>query len=496
MMKTIKALAFIFVGLLTAPAFAAKINTPIRVGVVTGKPFLYLVPATGAAPLRYSAQGLPAGLRLDPQTGIISGTTSASTPHTVTLDVRDRTGKLATKKVVFAAGADNVALTPIMGWNPWYVWGCQIDDKKIRQAADLLVSTGLAAHGYNYINLDDCWAGGRNAQGEIVPNRRFPDMKGLADYVHSKGLRIGIYTSPGSKTCAGYPGTEDFNYETQKSYLVSDVRTYAKWGMDLVKYDWCMFPKDKAEIARNHSKMGVIYKRMSTALARSPRAMVHMMCQYGERNVWQWGARAGGQSWRTDHDLSDDWRAILRAFGRVAVSPFASPGHYNDLDMLMVGKGNWPGWKKFAIPNAPPRPTMLTSHEQLTHMTLWSLMASPLIYSGDLSQIDPWTLKVVTNDDMISINQDPLAKPVVQIRDANGTKILARRLADGSTAVALFNLNSVATDITVMYDKFGLPPRSPIHVKNVWTGEELASDRAGIRSKVPPHGVLFVKLKN
>jgi alpha-galactosidase len=491
---SVKRLAVLLgLALVSLSAFASDligINGPTRIGVVTDRPFLYLIPATGKS-LSYSAQGLPSGLSVDESTGIIKGSASKNGEYTVRLTVSNRT-QSQSKDVSFVVGPKALALTPIMGWNPWYVWGCFIDDAKIRQAADLLVSSGLAAHGYNYINLDDCWQDKRDANGDMLPNARFPDMKALADYVHSKGLRIGMYTSPGNTTCGGYEGTKDHNFERGVSYLEKDVEMYARWGFDFIKYDWCIFPSDAPTRDHYYSKQQTLYQRMTDAIEKSSRAMVHMICQYGERNVHEWAPSVGGNMWRTNHDLADTWPAVLRnGFANLKLSQYASPGHWNDLDMLMVGKANWP--KKlgdYDIPGTTPRPTQLTKDEQITHMTLWSMMASPLLFSSDLTQLDEFTLSLLTNDDMIAVNQDALGAPIKEI--FTGDKIvITRPLADGTMAVAMFNLNKTTQRLAVDTKMMGL--NSSFTTKNVWTGEVL-SNQSKVEAVIPAHGAYFVKV--
>ncbi len=482
-------------------AFAVSslgVHGPSRIGVKTDRPFLYLVPSTGTGSLKFSATGLPNGLTLDSATGIISGSSSAEGSFPVRFIVQDSGGASAYKDVEVVVGQKAMALTPVMGWNPWYVWGCTVDDSKIRQAADLMVSSGLAAHGYNYINLDDCWAGKRDAvTGEMQPNSRFPDMTALVNYVHAKGLRIGIYTSPGAKTCAGYPATMDHNFDVpgEKSYLETDVATYARWGFDFIKYDWCMFPKDQKIKDQYYAKQNAIYQRMSDVLDKAPRAMVHMVCQYGERAVWTWAQAVGGNMWRTNNDLADEWAAVvLNGFENLKLSQFAGPGHWNDLDMLMVGKANWPAHLgQYTIPADPPRPTKLTPEEQLTHISLWSLMASPMLFSGDLSQLDPQTIAMLTNDDVVDINQDALGAPVTVVSDVGGARVLSRRLADGSIAVGLFNMNTAATRVSVDFQVLGMSGFSRVKVRNLWRGIEMYAAK-GIRADVAPHGVALVKL--
>lgn len=479
-------LAAISVATLASAALAdTSINAPSKIGAPFNKPFVYLVPATGDGQLVYSALGLPRGLSLDSRTGIISGTAKDQGVFNVTLVAATRAASTE-KNVQFVVNSDQatLALTPVMGWNPWYVWGCNIDDKKIRQAADLLVSSGLAAYGYNYINLDDCWQDQRNTHGKMMPNKNFPDMYALADYVHSKGLRIGIYTGPGTKTCGGYMASKD--------HVEQDLELYAAWGMDFIKYDWCQKTTDDANLYIP------VYQKMGDLLAKSPRAMTYMICQYGHGEPWKWGPKVGGNMWRTDDDLADEWKAILRnGFQNVPLAQFQSPGHFNDLDMLMVGKANWPvHLGSYTIPSDPPRPTKLTLDEQLTHMSLWSIMASPLLFSGDLTQLDPLTMKLLTNKEVLAVNQDALAAPARKIQDVSETQVIVRDLADGSKAVAMFNLGGIAQDIRVTYAALGLQAGRSFVVRNLWSHKELRSapTDTAVKGNVPSHGVLLLKI--
>lgn len=486
-------LPFIFI-LSTTLAWAAdlSINGPETIGVVSERPFIFLIPATGEGQIRYSATGLPEGLTLDQNTGIVKGLTKAQGEFKVAFTVTDATGSV-TKTVKLVSNPKALALTPPMGWNPWYVWGCKIDDKKIRDAADMLVSSGLAAVGYNYINLDDCWQGKRNADGDMVPNERFPDMKALADYVHSKGLRIGMYTGPGKTTCGGYQATDDMDFDKGISFLEKDVQLYAKWGFDFIKYDWCIFPSDARTAEYYKTKQEVLYQRMTDAIAASSRAMVHMICQYGEKDVWKWAPKVGGNMWRTNHDLADTWPAVLRnGFQNIKLTTFARPGHWNDLDMLMIGKANWPRkLGDYDIAGTDPRPTQLTKDEQLTHMTLWSMMASPLLFSSDLTQLDPWTLSLLTNKDMIAVNQDSLGAPVEKVWD--GDKIVLKRpLADGRIAFAMFNLNRHAAVLTFDDKMLGVAGKT-FTTKNVWTGETQRGVSV-VSQNLPAHGTWFAIL--
>ena len=263
-----------------------------------------------------------------------------------------------------------------MGWNSWYCWGRQITADKMMAHADVMVKTGLAAHGYQYVNIDDCWEGGRDANGEIQTNEQFPDMKALADYIHGKGLKFGIYSSPGPKTCGGYEGS--YQHEDQ------DAQTYAKWGIDFFKHDWCSY----GEIAKDHSlpELQKPYMIMRTALDPCGRDIVYSLCQYGMGNVWEWGELVGANLWRTTGDMLDSWGNMARiGFGHAGREKYAGPGHWNDPDMLCIGKVGFGNL----------RPSKLTPNEQITQITLWSLIAAPLLIGGDIMEMDQFTLDVL-----------------------------------------------------------------------------------------------------
>jgi hypothetical protein len=468
------------------------LHGPARVGVVPKKPFVYLVPATGAAPLRFAARGLPAGLKLNPVSGIVTGQVNAALGNVdVIFSVKDSTGASTSRKYQLLVDENALMVTPPMGWNSWYVYGCNIDDQKIRHSADMMISTGMAAHGYNYVLIDDCWQSHRDEKtGEIIPKPGFPNMKALADYVHSKGLRIGIYTSPGDKTCGQHPGS--------RGHLPQDVATYARWGMDFVKYDWCMFHfGDPAAEQAMFKTEPAEYARMSKLLKESSRAIVLQICQYGKGDVWTWGAQAGGQLWRTNDDVADVWASIVRnGFNNMKLTRFQSPGHYNDLDMLMIGKSNWPAkLGNYHINQTAPRPTQLTRDEQYSHIALWSLMASPMIFSGDMNQIDPFTKSLLLNDEVLAVSQDPKVLPAtfVQLQQRGQKPVIIRKMADGSLIVALFNLTNTHAPISVTLNELGLP-NGPKKIRDIWQHTEGILKDNKIAWNVAPHGVAFFKV--
>ena len=449
------------------------IHGPRVVGATPGRPFLFRIPATGRAPLKFSVRNLPAGLTLDPQTGIVSGRITVPGSTVAALTVRNSQGT-ARRDLRFHASPDALARTPPMGWNSWNAWGPAVDAGKVLAAAEQLESSGLAAYGYQFVVIDDAWSGTRDTSGNIAPNEKFPDMRALADAVHARGLKLGIYSSPGPKTCEGFEGS--YQHEQQ------DAVTFASWGVDFLKYDWCSYD----EVARDDSlpELQKPYLVMRDALARVDRDIVYSMCQYGYGDVWRWGAEAGGNLWRSSGDLLDQWANLesvgFRQSGR---ERWTTPGHWNDTDMLVVGTLGW---------GPTLRPTRLTPNEQLLHLALWALQAAPLFIGADLSKLEPFTLALLTNDDVIDVDQDPLGKAAQRISRDGRLEIWARPLADGTTAVGLFNRGLHPNNITIPWAQIGRSGAQP--VRDLWQRKDLGHFKNSFTVSVPRHGVVFIKV--
>jgi alpha-galactosidase len=359
---------------------------------------------------------------------------------------------------------NGLARTPPMGWNSWNKFAGKVTDRDVREMADAMVSSGMKAAGYTYINIDDTWEGPRNASGNITSNLKFPDMKALADYVHSKGLKIGIYSSPGPKTCAGYTGS--YGHEQQ------DANTYAKWGFDYLKYDWC----SASEIYKN-DEMQPVYQKMGDALLKTGRPIVFSLCQYGEDNVWTWGAKVGGNLWRTTDDINDTWKRMSDiGFSQFAISKYIRPGHWNDPDMLEIGNGG------------------MTDEEYRTHMSLWSMLAAPLLAGNDLRTMSDSTKAILTNREVIAVDQDPAGNPVKLISDPSSTAVVvARPLQDGSLAIGLFNRADQPQDVTVKWSDVGLAGKT-LHARDLWKHSDVAVSGPSYTANVPMHGVVLLKV--
>jgi hypothetical protein len=450
-----------------------RINGADVFGAHPGNPFLYLVPATGKKPLVYSVAGLPDGLKLDSNTGIITGVVNQKGDYPVIFTVHNGLGS-ATKKFTMKIG-DLIGLTPALGWNSWNAWGLSVNDKKVRVSAKTMADK-LSAHGWSYINIDDGWeASQRTANGEITPNEKFPDMKGLTDYVHSLGLRIGIYSSPGPKTCGGYLAS--WQHEDQ------DAKTYGGWGIDYLKYDWCSYSQvtDNPPTLEDLKKP---YQVMRASLNKIPRDILFSFCQYGMGDVWKWGAEVGGNSWRTTDDIVDTWKSMSTiGFNQIADGPYAQPGHFNDPDMLVVGKVGW---------GDNQRNSRLTPDEQYTHISLWSLLSAPMLIGCDMGKFDPFTISLLTNDEVIAIDQDALGKEAHQAVKTNDYQVWIKDLEDGGKAVGIFNTSDKYQTITLNRNENDLSGYGKI--RDVWQQKYLISIGTNFVTKVAPHGVVLVKL--
>jgi alpha-galactosidase len=357
---------------------------------------------------------------------------------------------------------NGLARTPPMGWNSWNKFASRVDDPTVRSIADAMASSGMKDAGYQYINIDDTWEAGRDAQGNILTNKKFPNMKALADYVHSKGLKLGIYSSPGPNTCAGYEGS--YGHEEQ------DARTYAAWGIDYLKYDWC-----GARTLYTDEEMPALYQVMGDALLKTKRPIVYSLCQYGRLDVWKWGADVGGNLWRTTGDIRDAWDSMSRiGFGQNDLAPWAKPGHWNDPDMLEIGNG------------------AMTETEYKTHMSLWAMLAAPLLAGNDLRSMSPEILAILTNREVIAVDQDKLGKQGQRVWKSGDQEIWTRSLSGGAQAVAFFNRGADAAKVTVRWADLGISGN--LKLRDLWLHQNVEAQGPEYSVTIPGHGVVMLRV--
>jgi len=485
------------------PSAEPKLTGAKVFGVRPGSPFQHLVTATGDRPMTFSAKGLPKGLKIDSKTGLITGVLSKAGSFKVTLIAQNAKGK-AERPFRIECG-DQIALTPPMGWNSWNCFAHEVSADRVKRAANAMVNSGLINHGWTYINIDDFWENHRDSKdqtlrgtlrdenGNIVPNVRFGDMKALADYVHGLGLKIGLYSSPGPWTCGGCAGS--YGYEKQ------DAESYAQWGFDYLKYDWCSYgnvinglPENdpyKVSSLSYHggSELETAKKPfiiMGDLLKQQKRDIVFSVCQYGMSEVWKWGGSVGGNCWRTTNDITDTWASMKNiALDQDKSAPYAKPGNWNDPDMLVIGHVGW----------GNTHPSKLKPDEQYLHISLWSLFAAPLLIGCDMEKLDDFTLNLLTNDEVIEVNQDPLGKQATCLHSLGDLRIYVKELEDGSRAVGFcnFGLEKVKMNYTE-FAKLGL--NGKFVVRDLWRQNDLTtvntqSDELAI--EVPVHGVLLYK---
>jgi alpha-galactosidase len=483
------------------PPPTPRINGAKVFGVRPGHPFLFTIAATGERPMTFTAQGLPAGLALDPQTGHITGTLAKEGAWLVELGAKNPLGA-ARREFKIVCGAQ-IGLTPAMGWNSWNCFAGAVTQERVKAAADAMVATGLINHGWTYINIDDFWEVnrgrrytndatlqgiGRDADGRIVPNPRFPDMKGLCDYVHGLGLKMGIYSSPGPTTCGGCLAS--WQHEDQ------DAQTYADWGFDYLKYDWCSYPSvlpptnsDGTARSRNSylkdlPTMKKPYQVMRASLDKVPRDILFSFCQYGNGAVWEWGAETGGNSWRTTDDIKDNWASLSSiGFSQAGHEKYAGPGHFNDPDMMIVGIVGW---------GQRLHPTGLTPNEQYTHVSLWCLLAAPLLIGCDMTEFDDFTLSLLSNDEVLAVDQDPLGHQAGRVSQDGVLEVWARDLEDGSRAAGLFNRGEAEATVTAKWADLGVTGRQT--VRDLWRQADIGQFEGELHASVPRHGVVLVKV--
>lgn len=454
------------------PGLPPRINGAKIYGARPGHPFLYRIPCTGERPIHFAAKGLPAGLSLDAQTGIVTGKTPAKGDYAITWSAENVHGQCS-RAFKLVAG-DTLSLTPPMGFNCWYACYGNPSDARIRQAADGLVSNGMADAGYQVVAVDDGWARSRDTSGKIQCSTNFPDMKALVDYIHAKGLKAGIYSSPAEETIGNCTGS--LNHEA------ADAAQFANWGFDWLKYEWWFYYAQEAGVEGNQKT----FQRMGDILRQQNRDLGFAISQYGRAGVWKWGRDVGGQSWRTGDDLCLEWTRFFEIARRNAdLGACSGPGGWNDPDNIPIL-----GFASAGDLNAV-KPSPLTSSDQYALMSLWCLLPAPLFVSGDLSHLDPSALGVLCNPEVIEVDQDSLGKPARVVDLDEDRFLMIKELKDGSKAVGFCNRGEIAMEVTAKWSDLGVSGQQI--VRDLWREKDLGASDRQFTALVPRHGVALLK---
>lgn len=475
-----------------APA-EPRINGAKVFGVRPGSPFLYSIPATGERPMSFSAKNLPTGLKLDEATGRITGKLEGKGTHEVVLTAKNAKGSVERPFKIIAG--DTIALTPPMGWNSWNCWGGRIDQEKTAAAAKAMVKHGLDRHGWTYVNIDDAWQGRRGGpHNAIQPDaKRFPDMKGLCDEIHGMGLKVGIYSSPWVTTYARRIGGSSENEKGdwtspgdgpktvnkkilpwaigKYSFATNDAKQWSEWGIDYLKYDWN--PIEVPETAEMDKALRAAGRDVVLSLSNS--TPFHSI---GEISPL-------ANCWRTTGDIKDTWDSMWKkGFNGGKWSRYQKPGHYNDPDMLVVGHVGW----------GKPHPTNLTPDEQYTHISMWCLLSAPLLLGCDMDKMDEFTLSLLTNDEVLALNQDSLCQQALKVAGDDKRMVYAKELEDGSRAVGLFNLGDAEEKVAVSWKDLGVSGGQQV-VRDLWRQKDLGSFPEGYEAPVASHGVVLLRIR-
>ena len=481
------------------PARTPRINSAKIFGVTPGNPFLYTIVATGDQPMQFSADHLPKGLSLDTKTGIITGKISHTGTFLTTVHAKNALGN-SSKQLKIVVG-DAIALTPPIGWNGWNSWAKNIDAEKVIASANAMVKMGLSNHGWTYINIDDTWEGQRGGKfNGIQPNEKFPKFVEMIDYIHSLGLKLGVYSTPWISTYAGFAGaSSDFEKGEYPDSIKINKRAYrhigkyrfekedalqmAEWGVDYLKYDW--------RIDLNSAE------RMSDALKNSGRDILFSLSNSAPFALAKDWARVSN-AWRTGPDIRDSWLSLYTSVFTIDKwAPFAVPGHWNDPDMLILGN---------VTTGTDLHPTRLTPDEQYSHVTIFSLLTAPLLIGCPIEQLDAFTLNLLTNDEVIAVDQDPLGKPARLVADENGVQIWVKPQEDGSLAVGLFNTadygktpqsyfhwgNETSKNFQFDFAKAGL--KGKYKIRDLWRQKDLGLFEGSFKTEIRHHGVVLIKL--
>jgi alpha-galactosidase len=470
-----------------------RINGPKVFGVRPGHPVVFKIPVSGEKPIKYEIDNLPKGVKLDANTGQLSGSIAKAGEYKMKVKAKNNTGK--TEREFRIVVGEDIVLTPPMGWNSWNIYASKVTQELVLANAKAMASSGLIDHGWSYMNIDDVWQGKRGGKYHaIMPNDSiFPDMKGLVDEIHKLGLKAGIYSTPWVESYGHRIGGSAMNpagtFERTKEniqrnrkllpYAIGtyhfwdkDVRQWVDWGFDYLKYDWN--PVELPETKEMYDLLRASGRDIALSLSNSiPFASIGELSKVAN-------------AWRTGGDIRDNWRSLKsRLLTQDKWAPYASPGHWNDPDMMIVG---WVGWGR------GPYPTHLTPDEQYSHVSAWCLQGVPLLLGNDLTKLDAFTISLLTNDEVLAVNQDPLGKQGTVIAKVDSCGALVKDLEDGSKAVGLFNVtDSLTRKLTVTWTDLGISGKWI--ARDLWRQKDLGTFEKEFSADVPPHGVVMISLR-
>ena len=475
------------------PSPKPRINGAKIVGASPGKPFLFTIATTGERPIRFVAKGLPEGLVLDEEKGVITGVCPQKGRFPVAVMATNSKGVCVDTIEICMEG--NLALTPHMGWNSWYVHATGVTQEIMEKSAQAMYDEGLVNFGYTFVNIDDGWSvkngsddpviGGtlRNGDGTIRTNKNFPDMKRMTAYIHGLGLKAGLYSSPGKTTCGGYAAS--FGHEE------ADIQTFADWGFDFLKYDWCSYEHEVKSAEKTLADYQKPYIQVGKLIREAKRDIVLNMCQYGMGDVWKWGKEVGGQSWRTTYDIGDTKDLIANMFRigffQEQLKEHAGPGGWNDPDYLLFG--DIYDWDKKVLKRSP-----YSASEHYTCMTLWCMMSAPLIFSGDMTTLDDFTKNILCNAEVIDINQDRLGRQGNSIYNKDSVEIWKKELYDGTTAIAIFNKRRQASTVDVDWQQLGYDANC--NIRDLWRQVDMGKAREVKSFNIPGHGCMLLMVND
>jgi alpha-galactosidase len=457
-----------------APAIP-RVNGALISAARVGSPYLYRLPVSGEKPFKFIVKNLPIGLSFNPQTQVISGIVNRAGNYKINIFVENTAGKCKATHIIRIG--ESCIITPPMGWNSWNAWGMNISEDKVKQTIDALISTRLVDFGWSFVNIDDGWqANVRNADSVLMWNQKFNDIPALANYAHQNGLKLGIYSSPGKVTCGNMLGS--FGYEK------IDAQTYSTWGIDFLKYDWCSYENIIPQ--KNRNEYIKPYKLMGEELRKQERDIVYSLCQYGMDSVQVWGKYVNGNLWRTTNDIVDTWYS-MKTIGfdnQAELAPYSGQGHFNDPDMMVVGKLGW---------GQQLRNTRLTCNEQYLHVTQWAMLQAPLLLGCVINELDEFTLNLLTNNEIISINQDTLFRQASRIFVDVNTEVWSKELSGNRNALAFYNISNETNRCQMSFEELGL--KRVKKFRNPWTQQNERIKDKCLSFDIPRHGVKLLILK-